>query len=484
MRRHSFTGPLLLVVIGGLFLWNNIHPETPIFDIVAQYWPYALIAWGVLRLLEVVAFRSGRYSGLSGGEIALIVLICVFGSGMFELHKHGIRPYSVFNSREIFGEQFDYPLSARAPAAGIKTIVIDNPRGSVHVMGSDTQEVVLAGHKTVRAFNREDADRTNKMATPELVAQGDRLMVYSHQDSAPKGQRLSDDLEITVPRGVAVEATGNSGDYDISDVEGDVQLTSSRADARVTRIGGNVRLRLDRSGMISAEDIQGMVDVQGGRGSDIDLANVAGPVTINGEYLGSLDFKNLAKPLHLQGARNTELRVEAVPGTISMDLGDFTARNVTGPVRLVSQSRDIKLEEFTDSLELDTQRGDIELQPAHVPLPKMEVHSGVGQIELVLPENAGFQLDATAEHGEAVNDYGPPIQQQAEGRTATLHGSVGNGPSLRLTVNRGSVSVRKEGTAPSVRIPAPPAPPAVPARPAPPAPPQAPVNLKDTETKL
>ena len=42
-----------------------------------------------------------------------------------------------------------------------------------------------------------------------------------------------------------------------------------------------------------------------------------------------------------------------------------------------------------------------------------------------------------------------------EGRTATLKGKVGDGPSIRLTANRGSVSVRKEGTSAS-EIPAPP----------------------------
>jgi DUF4097 and DUF4098 domain-containing protein YvlB len=219
--------------------------------------------------------------------------------------------------------------------------------------------------------------------------------------------------------------------------------------------------------MIHAEDIQGNIDVQG-RGSDIELLNVGGQVTINGGYVGSLDFRNLAKPLRLEGARNTELRVEAVPGSISMDLGEFTAKNVVGPVRLVTQSRDIKLEEFTESLELDTQRGDVELQPTHLPLSKIEAHSGIGRIELVLPEKAGFQLTATAERGEAINDFGPPIQMQVEGRTQTMRGTVGNGPVIRITADRGSVSVRKEGTPPSGRIPQPPEPPE------PPRPPKAP----------
>ena len=234
---------------------------------------------------------------------------------------------------------------------------------------------------------------------------------------------------------------------------------------RLVRVGGNVRLEIGRSSMIHAEDVKGTIDLRG-NGSDVELQNVAGQVSIDGAYMGSLEFKNLAKPLRFEGTHSTELRVEAVPGAISMDLGEFSAKNIVGPVRLVTQSRDIRLENFTESLELETQRGDVELDPAHAPLPRIEAHSVVGRIDLVLPEKAAFQLQATAERGEAINDFGPPIQKEVAGTTATLKGTAGDGPLIRITADHGSVSVRKEGTAPSARglelprpvLPAPPAP--------------------------
>ena len=85
-----------------------------------------------------------------------------------------------------------------------------------------------------------------------------------------------------------------------------------------------------------------------------------------------------------------------------------------------------------------------------------------------------FQLEATAERGEAVNDFGPQIQKEVDGRMATLKGKVGEGPVIRLTASHGAVSVRKEGTPPSEEIPA---------LPHPPRPPKHPRDLKDTEIK-
>ncbi len=455
MRRGSFTGPLLLLLIGAYFLWHNLHPEAPLFDLAAQYWPFLLIAWGVLRLIEVVALRH-RGPTFTGGEVVLIVFICIVGSGLWEGHQHGIR-YDF--GGVMIGESFDYPVSAQAPAAGMTRITFDNPRGNIKVTGSDTQEVTVTGRKEVHAWNRNDADQSNNNTPVEIVPQGDRLLIRTNQDRAQDSNRISDDLEVTVPRGMTVETRGRTGDIEVGDVTGDVEVTTGRADVRLSQIGGNARLEVGRSDVIRAIDVKGKLDLQG-RGSDVDLENIAGQVTINGAYSGALEFKNLAKPLQFEGAFNTELHVQAVPGQLNMDRSEVTASGLTGPVRLVTRSRDVKLEKFTQSLELETEHGDVELQPAY-PVARIDARSGFGRVDLVLPEKAVFDLQATAERGEAVNDFGPPIEQNRVGRKATLTGRVGDGPSIRITANRGSVSVRKEGQ-PASDVPEAPAKPAKP----------------------
>ncbi len=468
MRRRSFTGPLLLLLIGGLFLWRNLHPEAPVFDLVARYWPFLLIVWGLIRLIEVAVWRreAWRYA-FTGGEVVLIVLICLAGSGISAAHQHGIRINT--GGLEWWGQQYDYPISAHAPAAGANRIVFENPRGNITVTGGDAQEVTITGHKLIRAYAQHDAERTDGNTPVEIVPQGDRLLVRTNQDRVPDNQRIADDLQVTVPRGMAVEGRNRTGDYEVSDVAGDVELSSDRADVRLMRVGGNVRLDIARSELIRAADLKGNLEIQGQRGSDLDLENIAGQVTIHGGYSGTLDLKNLAKPLQYEG-RNTELRAVAIPGSVSMNLSGFTARDLVGPVRLITRSRDVKLEQFTKSLELEAELGDIELQPGRLPLPSIEARSGSGSIDLVLPEKAAFQLQATAERGDAVNDFGPQIRKEVEGRTAVLKGSVGEGPAIHLTANRGSVSVRREGTLPSAGEP--------PVPPRPPVPPKAPKDVK------
>src|SRR5208283_952722 len=91
MRRRSLTGPLLLLLIGGLFLWSNLHPEAPVWYLITQDWPFVLIAWGLIRLAEVLFAGEGEWrGGFSGGEIVLIVLICVAGMGAWQAKEFGI----------------------------------------------------------------------------------------------------------------------------------------------------------------------------------------------------------------------------------------------------------------------------------------------------------------------------------------------------------------------------------------------------------
>jgi DUF4097 and DUF4098 domain-containing protein YvlB len=474
--RRSIAGPVVMLIIGGLFLWNNFHPEASVFELLATYWPFLLILWGLLRLIEALWPREGEWrGGFSGGEVALIVLICIIGWGFYEGYRHGI----TWNAGgiEMFGNTYDYPVTAKASAQGMKRIVFDNSTGNVKVVGADTAEVEIHGHKTIRAYGRGDADHTNGATPVEIVTEGDHLVVRANQDHVPDNQRLTDDLEVTVPHSMAVEAHIRRGDLDISDVGGDVDLAASHGDVRLSRVGGNARIEMGRSDLVRALDVKGRMDING-QGSDLALENIQGQVTINGGYTGSLEFKNLAQPLHFEGARNTELHAQAIPGQITMDMGQFNGNGITGPVRLVTRSRDIRIGDFTQSLAVETERGDIQLQPTS-PMAAIEARSGFGNIDFVVPDNAAFQMNATAERGDVVNDFGPPLERETFGRSANVKGKVGDGPMVRLTATRGSVEIRRHGTPSSIDS-APEHPPHAPR------PPKAPniKNPKDTEIKL
>ena len=43
MKRASLIAPLILILIGGIFLLNNVRPDLSIWRLMASYWPWLLV---------------------------------------------------------------------------------------------------------------------------------------------------------------------------------------------------------------------------------------------------------------------------------------------------------------------------------------------------------------------------------------------------------------------------------------------------------
>jgi DUF4097 and DUF4098 domain-containing protein YvlB len=305
----------------------------------------------------------------------------------------------------------------------------------------------------------------------ELIQQGDSIIVRTNQDKVSDRVQPNAELDITVPAGSSIEAHGRYGDFDIQGVNGNVNINSDNAGVRLENLGGNVQIETRASDIVRAVDVKGNVELKG-RGEDVELQNIGGTVTVNGVHVGDIQLSKLSQPLHWQDPLGS-LDLEKLPGQIHISRGEVNGNNIVGPVRLQGHSADVQLSEFTQSLDLTMDRGDIDLKPGKS-LPKMEVRTRSGDITLGLPPGAKFDLRATTQHGDADNEYGDPLKEEESGHGNVISGSTGGGgPQLRLETGRGSVNVRKANDDRPV-----PAPSAIPAPPAPPKPPSAPLQVQ------
>jgi DUF4097 and DUF4098 domain-containing protein YvlB len=304
-------------------------------------------------------------------------------------------------------------------------------------------------------MQKTDADKANDRAKVVLQANGGTVTVSGPQERVD-GSRLTSDLEITVPRGAILEIRGKYGDIDVTTVDGEVTINSDNAGVRVEKIGGRVKIDTRKSDIIRAVDVKGDVELRG-RGRDIELENIAGEVVVNGSYSGDTSAKGLAKPLRFESSV-TDLRVEKIPGELHLSLSTLTGENLGGPLVLKTKSKDVNLTDVSGALELDLNHGDVEIRQTRAPVPRMDVRTGSGNIELAVPANAGFTLNASAERGEVNNDLDQRLKLSGEERGGKLTGSLGPGPEVKLVTSRGSLTVRKVSA--TETTPAPPAPPA------------------------
>jgi DUF4097 and DUF4098 domain-containing protein YvlB len=449
MRRASYVAPLLLIAVGVLFLARNLYPDLPLLDYTAKYWPVVLIAWGALRVLEILVWAATSKplprSGVSGGEWVLIVFLCLIGMSLHTMR--GVTNWwsevFPFGGIEMLGERYDYPLGGERAASAAPHVVIEEFRGDAHISGGDGSAVKVTGHKTVRSLDQAQADRVSEETPLEIAGDANNVTVNLHQEKARGPQRISATLEISVPRGATVEVHGRNGDLAVNDITGSVYITSGNAGVQLKNIGGEAHLDLRRSDLIHLEAVRGAVDIKG-RGSDIELDEMGGAVTVNGAYRGMIQLHHLAKPLRFTGLQ-TELNLEGVPGDIRMTLGDFTATGVAGPTRLSGRSRDVQIADFTGPLDVTVERGDLTLATGKLPLSRIQAHSRSGDIRLSLPETAQFTLNASTHNGDVANDFGAPLRTEKDGRRGSLRGSVGSGPAIDIETDRGQIALLKNG---------------------------------------
>ena len=443
-RPRSITGPLIVVAIGLLFLINNIWPDVFSLSRIGDYWPFLLIAAGVIGLIEVLWHASRGVNPpprvFYGAGIFWVLIIGLLISVAGRSHNWR---FGRFDNPgvSIFGSDYEYDVNLTQSSRGVNRIVLDNLHGNLSLKGQDSGDVQITGRKTVRAYNQTDADRANQRTQVRLERQGDSLVVRTDDDTGSRLIQVSADLDISLPRGVSVESRGRNGDLTIDEIDGPFEISGGRGDVRLSHIVKDAKIDSTRGGDIHVTDSPGAVELEG-RGGDIQIENIAGGVTVNGEFSGTLEFRNLAKPLRFTSQR-TEFHAEAIPGSVTIDLGDINLQDVTGPVRFRTGTRDIKANDVTGGLDLMVDRGDIEITATKLPLSKIDARTHNGDVTVAVPEKAEFQIDASTSQGDGVNDFGAGIRQESNGHSATIKGGTGTGPLITIETDRGMITLKK-----------------------------------------
>ncbi|HEX6545549.1 MAG TPA: DUF4097 family beta strand repeat-containing protein [Bryobacteraceae bacterium] len=447
-QRGSIVGPLILITIGILFLARTAWPAFSVIEFISVYWPYLLILWGGLQIVEI-SIRAIRHApmpnnGISGGGWFLVLLIAIFGFVAFEVHGPNAwwRRAGFDQGMDWFGEAHDFTVPQQTHKAGKRSIIrIENFRGSAKISGTATDEVTLTGHKIIRAMHNSEARQSDSETPVEIRDEGDTIVIAMNQQKARNKVRVTTNIDLTVPRDATIEATGRAGDFDVSGIDGDVRISSDNAGVRLQDIGGNVVVDTNHGDLVRCANVRGSVVLKG-HSSDVELDKIAGQVTIDGSYSGTLTFRQIDRPLHLDNF-GTTVSVQKINGELTMDRGSFSAQGIIGPSQVRTHATDVEVAGFTNALEVSVDKGDVSLRPAPGTLSPMSVHTSSGNIDLALPGTAAFELTASTDRGDIENEFGSSLKLESAGKGARLVGAVGSGPALNLTTDRGTIAIRK-----------------------------------------
>ena len=441
-RRKSLFGPIILIAAGSLLLARNVWPEIPLRAWFAGYWPWILILWGGVRLLEVVLARLlgwplPRRLG-AGAVFAALLLVLVGSAGRAHNERGGFNLVTI-PAFEFLQDTYDFPVERSHHDLTGGALVLKNLRGRVQVTGGDQDGLVIRGKKKIRASNRQAAADLDSRSQLD-VSQSDRETTVGVDWMGDRQRGVSYDLELETPKDVALLAGGQIEEISIKNISRSISVSSGPRVIRLSEIGGPVRIRTNRGRKVEGKDLAATFELDG-KVAIVELARVAGAVDIRGELFGAIRLAGLQADVRIR-SKNGELRFAALPGELEVKVRSVSGSQIHGPVRLNSDHwRRVTLERLRGDVEIQGERMDVELS-ADESFGDMEVTLGRGDIELRLPHGAKFTLDAVTDRGKIRLPRTEPLRLEKNGSRSAAQGTTGQGPTIRLRTGRGDIALR------------------------------------------
>jgi DUF4097 and DUF4098 domain-containing protein YvlB len=459
-RRRSMAWPFILILLGVIFLLANlgIVSHGRLAMLFAHYWPVLLILWGVIKLVEYQQAKRDNLPapGIGGGGVVLMVFLVIFGlmaTHAANFHWDELRDQIDLGDSDIdipgFGKTFNYDdqLAQALPAgSGVKIV---NDRGAVNVSVSNDDQLRVTVRKKIRADEQSDADKWNTSTKPQVTVSGNLVTINANTMGAGEHPVVAD-LDVSIPRKAALTIASKRGDVSVIGRDGAVDITNQKGDVSVEDVDGNVNLNLDRSSA-RVTNISGDVSVDG-HSNEVSLNDIRGFARLNGEFSESLKLSKIAKTVSFKSSR-TDLEFSKLDGDLDLDQGDLRAKDLAGPLRLITRSKDVNLEGVSGDARVSNENGSVDFELASA--GNVQIDNRSGDIKVTVPNKVGFKVDARSRGGEVQSDF-DKLKVENDDNNGTLTGTIGSGIA-RLVLNNehGTIELRKsdESAAPKPEPP-------------------------------
>ena len=275
--------------------------------------------------------------------------------------------------------------------------------GDVEVRTGNSNQVRVTGH--IRAsewFGGNVEEKIKRLeANPPIQQSGNDIRI-GHIDDPELRHNISISYEVVVPAETDLRMQSGSGDQKVEGIRGPLEVNSGSGGLKISSIGDRVHAETG-SGDIDIERVKGNVHAKTGSGS-IDASDIAGAFEAN------------------SGSGHITLQ-QTAPGSVRVDTG----------------SGGMELHGVEGSLEAKAGSGTIQAEGS--PTGAWTVHTGSGEVNLKLPSNAAFDLDAHTSSG-SISIEQPHSVQGSIGRKEVRGRVGGGGVPVEVETGSGDIEIR------------------------------------------
>jgi DUF4097 and DUF4098 domain-containing protein YvlB len=443
-RNTVFRG-LLLILLGVLFLLHHFHPELGLGHLIRVYWPLLLILWGVALLIEHLrGRREGEARGpfLTGGEavlLFLVILVLLAFSIVDVVHR---RHPGLDLNVDIFSQKFSqsHVLPPIKIPAGAQ-LAVETELGSITVHAGEGDAVRVEVNESARATTESHARARMDAAGVVMEKSGTGYILHPLKQGDSHG-RVTVDLDVELPKSVALTATTSHGDITISGIAGPVTATSQNGDVEIHDSASDVTVNLQR-GDARVSNVAGNVRLTG-KGNEIDVSDVGGDATLEGDFFGPIRIRKVAKTTHC-ATPTSDISLVHLTGRLELDSGEIEISDVAGLASLTTHNKDIDVENVAGRLKIYNTHGDVKARFSDPPREEINIANESGEVDLTLPAKSSFEISAVTRSGEVSNEFEEPSLKEAnDSESGRLSGKIGShGPKITIATSYGTIYLRR-----------------------------------------
>lgn len=378
--------------------------------------------------------------------IALTFVCLGIGAVIFFTANRGSPANNPFDTRYT-SSQLEESKTLKVDPDKPVTLNVSDDAGDVSVTGADVDTVQVKIVKTAYASSQSRADEEVKDIKYTIEQIGNTITLhYELLRSLNFNDHVSTvNFIVTVPENTSVEVRANSGDIDVSQVNGIVDLSSDFGTTTLENIKGAVAVD-SKSGSIRASQVESGKE-------DIVLTTDFGEVVLEKTSGQNLNIDSQSGSLKLQDVRLTaDLVVSTDFGDITLDQvtanshdldsnsGSITLDGVNGHLKAYTDFGSIIISNATSvTLDLLTKSGSIDFAGSLSEGPH-SLHSDFGGITLTLPADSAFNVDLSTDFGQISSDIPVTITGNIDEQhqVGTINGGGGE---LKIEAKSGNVSI-------------------------------------------
>jgi hypothetical protein len=236
-----------------------------------------------------------------------------------------------------------------------------------------------------------------------------------------------------------VSVSDESAPVEIYNVDGTVQTSNNEGSIRIERITKPVVID-SRGTDVHVENVQDSLKISASY-KNINISDISSNVTLDSSYAklslrrirGNLDIRSNTDSVSAQDIRGG-LRLRAHGSEVRVN-------GVEGPLDVQTTLKNVMIDDFADACTVATEYAGISVTSRK--LRKGDVHliNRNGDVDLFLPENASFIIDATARNGSIESEYAG-LNSGSNEDNGVLKSRVKNGgPRILLETSYGKIRI-------------------------------------------